>query len=250
MSAGGERPSVAVRALGKLWREPRFHGVVWGAVGVLVVAVLAAWWSGVDWSAIKDFGGRLLAWSRESPLWLFLAIAILPALPVPASPFLILAGIVFPPKFGLFGAVLLAIAGMAINMSWTYWVAAYPGRRLVDRLLDFLEIELPPLSRGNAARLTVLLRVTPGIPFFLHNLILGFLRVPFRLYLLISLATTSLFTTGFVVFGESITSGRGKLAMLAVSLMLMAAVITSFVRSRVAARSERLRDAGEPADGT
>lgn len=236
VAAPAKPPSVLARALRKLWAEPKFHFLVVLCTVLAVAAVVGAWWSGVRMEMVREWGVWALERARESPLWLFAAIAILPALPVPASPFLILAGIVFTPKYGVAGAVVLSIVAMAINMSWTYWVAAGPGRRLVDRLLSWLEIELPELSRGNAVRLTLLLRVTPGIPFFLHNLILGFLRVPFRIYLPLSVATSGLFTIGFVVFGEGISSGRGKVAMLAISLILVAAVLASFVRSRFAAR--------------
>ncbi len=234
--ATARKKSVMMRALRKLLAEPRFHLFLGVCAVVVVVGVVFCWFSGVRGEALVEMGKVLIERARESPLWLFVAIMILPALPVPASPLLILAGVVLTPKFGVVGAVLLAVVGMAINMSWTYWVAAGPGRRFVDRLFRWLELELPTLSRGNAVRLTLLLRVTPGIPFFLHNLILGFLRVPFRIYLPLSVATSSLFTAGFVIFGEGISSGRGKMAMLAISLLMMAAVVASFVRSRFVAR--------------
>lgn len=250
MTTTAKRSSIMVNALRKLWREPRFHAVVWSAAALAAAAVIWAWQAEVDLDTLKSLGLEIIERARQSPFWLFAAIAILPALPVPASPFLILAGVVFAPRFGLAGSVALALLALAINMTWTYWLAAGPGRNAVDKLLRFLELELPALSRGNAVRLTLLLRVTPGIPFFLHNLILGFLRVPFRIYLPISLATTCLFTTGFVVFGESITSGRGKLALLAISLMLTAAVLASILRSHMARKSEQLRQSPEPtADG-
>lgn len=231
-----KKPSVMAKALRKLMAEPKFHIFVGACIVFVLLVVTLCWLTGIKVETLLEGVRWLVERAQESPLWLFAAIAILPALPVPASPFLILAGVVFTPRFGVLGAVLLAIVAMAINMSWTYWVAAGPGRRMVDRLLRWLEIELPTLSRGNAVRLTLLLRVTPGIPFFLHNLILGFLRVPFRIYLLLSIATSSLFTTGFVVFGEGISSGRGKVAMLAISLILVAAVLASFVRARFAAK--------------
>lgn len=241
-----KKSSVVATALRKLMREPRFHFLMGGCTLALLALVVWALLSGVTPGEIKSLGGRMLEFAGENPLWLFLAIAVLPALPVPASPFLILAGVVFTPRFGTPAACLLALAAIGLNMTWTYWLASGPGRSLVDRLFDFLEIKLPALSSSNATRLTILLRVTPGIPFFLHNLILGFLRVPFRIYLPISLATTSLFTVGFVVFGNSLSSGRGKLALLAVSLMLMAAVLASFLRDRLAKKGEKIRKADTP----
>ncbi len=234
------KQSVMVRALTKLWGEPRFQVILWLSFSLLLAVVFWLWWSGVDLAKLQQWLEVAIERGRESPLWLFAALVILPAFPVPASPFMILAGVVFTPKFGLVGAILLTLLAMGINMSWTYWVAANPARGLVNKLLCFLEVELPELSRSNAVKLTLLLRVTPGIPFFLHNLILGFVRVPFRIFLPISLATTSLFTVGFVVFGESITSGRGKVAMLAISLILTAAVVTSIVRGRFTSKSKAL----------
>ncbi len=237
------KKSVMLRALAKLWREPRFHVFLWLSVAIFLSLIFWLWWSGVDLETLKEWLDIAYQRASESPMWLFAALALLPALPVPASPFMILAGAVFTPKFGVLGAILLTISAMAINMSWTYFMAAYPGRGLVNKLLRFLEVELPQLSGSNAIKLTLLLRVTPGIPFFLHNLILGFVRVPFRIYLPISLATTSLFTVGFVVLGESLLKGEGKLAMLSVSLLLTAAVVASIVRGHLAKKSKLAQSA-------
>ena len=54
---------------------------------------------------------------------------------LPASPLLILSGIVFGPDFGMPVACAITILSLILDMSWTYAVAAGPARAMVERLL-------------------------------------------------------------------------------------------------------------------
>jgi len=214
--------------------------------GVLLVAIwVVAWGYGVGLDDLAGWGRAGLAGLREHPIWLLLAIAVLPGLPIPAAPLLILAGAVLTPRFGVVVAVLMAWAALACNMAWTYWIAAGTGRRQVDRLLQLLDLRLPVLSPSNALRLALLVRVTPAIPLFLQNLSLGFLRVPFRVYLLVSVLVQLIYVTGFVVFGESLQSGSARLAVVAVALVVIAVVVMGYLRERLARRGDL---AGMPPD--
>jgi uncharacterized membrane protein YdjX (TVP38/TMEM64 family) len=157
---------------------------------------------------------------------------------------LILAGVVLTPRFGVVPAVLMAWAALALNMSWTYWVAAGPGRRQVDRLLRLLDVQLPELSTSNALRLALLFRVTPAIPMFVQNLALGFLRVPFRIYLPVSVLAQFIYVAGFVVLGESLQTGSARLALMALALVVIAGVVAGYLRERLGRRADL---AGVPA---
>lgn len=241
-SLDAHTPSALRHALTRLAAQPRARALGCAFLAVVLGIAFGGWWLGIGLQGLNAGAASLLAALRERPLWLFAAIVVLPALPVPASPLLILAGAVFTPRLGLAGAVPLALLAVGLNIAWTYWAAAGPGRRQVDRLLHYLQLQLPVLSHGNALRLAILLRVTPGIPFFLQNLVLGFLRVPFRIYLPVSLATSTLFTTGFVVFGESLSTGNGRLAVLAVGLIVATAVAISLIRGRLSRRAETVVD--------
>jgi uncharacterized membrane protein YdjX (TVP38/TMEM64 family) len=235
-----ERPAWR-RAVQSLASDALLRRLGWVAALLLAGILVVAWRYGIGVDDLAAWGQAGIAWLRERPIWLLLAIAILPGLPVPAAPLLILAGAVLTPRFGVVMAVLMAWAALACNMAWTYWAAAGPGRRQVDRLLHLLDIRLPTLSASNALRLTLLLRVTPAIPLFLQNLSLGFLQVPFRAYLLVSVLVQLVYVTGFVVFGESLQSGSGRLAAVAVALVVVAVVVTGYLRERLSRRVD-LRD--------
>jgi len=202
-------------------------------LGVLVLA----WQSGVTPADLKRWLDQILAFLREHPAILFLAACILPAFALPASPFIILMGVVYTPLVGTPGAVALAILALGINMSWTWWVASGPGRRWVERLIERYEFTIPQLGTGGAVQLICILRLTPGFPFFVQNLILGFMRVPFRLYLLLSLGLTSVFTAGFVISGGAILAGKGGLALGGLVLIMLAVVLTNLLRKKLVRKS-------------
>lgn len=82
------------------------------------------------------------------------------------------------------------LAALAINLSRTYWLAARLGWGLLEKLLTPGGIRIPEMPHGGYVRFIFLLRLTPGFPMFLQNYLLGFLRVPFRLYLSVSLGCT------------------------------------------------------------
>jgi len=217
----------------RLLGDPRIRIAI--AIGTLAALALAvvAWKSGVTPADLKRWGEGLLAFLRLHPALLFLATCILPALPVPASPFIILFGVVYTPLIGTPGAVGLAILALAINMSWTWWIASRPARNLVERLIERYDIKIPTLKTGGAVQLICILRLTPGFPFFVQNLILGFLHVPFRLYLLLSVGLTSIFTAGFVISGGALLAGKGGKALGGLALILLAVALTNYLRKRL-----------------
>ncbi len=209
-----------------------------GAASFLLCVGLGfwAWHAGITGADLRMWFGETLAFLRHHPYLLFFAIVLLPALPVPASPLLILSGIVYGSQFGMPVACAITILGLVLNMSWTYAVAAGPARALVERLMRRLEVHVPKLSTGGAFQLILIMRITPGFPFFLQNLVLGFLRVPFRLYLPMSAALTSIFAIGFVVSGGAIFKGNFSLALLGVVLVVLAITLTGWLRKRYAAK--------------
>ncbi|HYD83513.1 MAG TPA: hypothetical protein VEA63_05660, partial [Opitutus sp.] len=87
---------------------------------------------------------------------------------------------------------------------------------------------------GDHTDLAIVVRVTPGIPFFVQNYLLGLAGVPLGKYLLVSCIISWSYTVGFVVFGDALLHGKGKMALLAVSLLVAAAVITHWLRKHYA----------------
>ena len=78
--------------------------------------------------------------------------------------------------------------------------------------------------------LLVLVRVTPGPPYALQNFVLGMAAVSFGLYMAVSLVIISVYSAAFILFGDAIVNGRGKMAFLAVSLFVAFTVGVKFLR--------------------
>lgn len=225
-----------------VWGSMRDFSVSGRAKAMVVFAVgfcgfclsLLAWKSGIGVEELRRARELAEDFLRERPLWLFLALVILPGLPVPTSALLFLAGVVWREQ--PLQACLIATLALTMNMVWTYWLAAGPGRGMVGKWLESTGTKLPETLPENRVRMTVILRLTPGIPFFLQNYVLGFLGVPFRTYLTVSLLCASLLACGFVLGGAGISSGKLGPAITGMSVIVVVVVALDWVRSRLAER--------------
>jgi len=179
------------------------------------------------WALGQDF-------LRERPLWLFLALVVLPGLPVPTSALLFLAGVVWRDR--PVEACVIAIVAMTMNLTWTYWLAAGFARRTVERLSEWLGFRIPEVRESNRLRVVLALKLTPGIPMFVQNYLCGFLRVPFRLYLMVSLACNGLIGIGFVLAGVGFGDGRLVPALAGMFLVILGALVIRWVRDWMAGR--------------
>ena len=200
-----------------------------GLCGLVLVGGLLAWKWGVDLVDLKVWWGLMEAYLEKSPWVLFAALVVLPGLPVPTSLLLLTAGVVW--KNQPLMACGLCLLALALNFSWTYWLAAGPARRLVEKMLAATAIQIPELPRGDHLKLILVMRLTPGIPLFFQNYLLGFLRAPFWLYLLISTLTIGVIGSGVVLSGAGLADGKLKWAITGVSLIVLGGILTHLVRS-------------------
>jgi len=228
----------------KIIKHPRFLKFISAALAVVLISGITAHFLGLDfdqiWSTAKD------SWEFiSSNKWaLFLAIVVLPALPFPMSILLGAVGVAWS-DMPLPQACALALIGVTLNMTWTYFVAAYPARKLIDKWLKLTKFKIPELGRRDYIGLIFLLRATPGIPLFIHNYILGFLRVPFFVYLPMSILITGCYVVGIIVTSSGVAqsaSGQStwqhSVASIAtgVGLLIMAGLITKFIRKAYASK--------------
>lgn len=165
---------------------------------------------------------------QDSPLLLWLALAILPGLPFPSSPLLVLAGVVWRehPALGC-GICLIATA---VNMSWTYALAAGPAQVVASRWISRWQHRLPQLPTVSSTQALLVLRLTPGVPFFLQNYLLGYLRVPYGRYLIGSLACNAPMACGFVLTGAGVASGAWKPMLSGIGLIVTTAIAVKIIR--------------------
>jgi uncharacterized membrane protein YdjX (TVP38/TMEM64 family) len=122
---------------------------------------------------------------------------------------------------------------MALNMTWTYWVAARPGRRVVEKWLAATALRVPDLPQGNPLRMILVLRLTPGLPLFVQNYVLGFFRVPFRLYLPVSMGCTGVIASGIVLSGAGVAKGSVTPAVTGVALVALGWLAVQMIRKRL-----------------
>ena len=192
---------------------------------VSLIAVLLLWKrhpEAIYWLELLDAGHNFL---KENPWALFVVMATLPGLGFPSSATLMLFGVVVAPHYGMPAAVALAIAAQSLCSIWTYGLAAGPLKRLLRRYL-LRERALPEMSKHNAVRLGLILRLTPGIPYALQNIILGIMGMRFRDYLLVSIPTTSLWTACFVITGGAIFKGQLGWAITGLLILIMVILAT------------------------
>lgn len=212
--------------------------LVAGIGGLLaILAGWTAWKMGVTGEVLKGWWGTVETYLKANPAWLFLAIVVLPGFPVPASALMILAGTVWRDRPVM--ACLICLAGMALNMSWTYWLAAKPARGLVERYLAHSTIRLPELPKGDHMQVILLMRLTPGIPLFFQNYLLGFLRVPFLPYLAVSLCCTGMIAIGVVLSSAGVADGNLKPVISGAALIALGVVLVRMLRGRLKRRVDR-----------
>ena len=205
---------------------------------VLALAVVAAILQYIGWQTAWDEGKRVYtatmsAIESAGPAVFFSAMAILPGLGAPNLAFALVAGPVFGERFGLPLVIVFGLAALTFNLIVTYWLARTWLRPLLSRLLARFGYALPQVDSGDITDLIVLLRVTPGIPFFVQNYLLGLANAPFGRYLVISCAIQWVLNAAFMLFGEALNQGRGKLVLYAILLFAAVMVATRLARKHI-----------------
>jgi uncharacterized membrane protein YdjX (TVP38/TMEM64 family) len=165
-----------------------------GALALAAVA-LVAWWA---WD--RD---AIMAWKEEAgALPFFGAMAVLPAVGMPITPFFVLAGATFGVGPGLLGSGV----ALGLNLTLCYAVARSGLRPKLESLLRRFDYELPDFggTEKSALRFTLLVKLAPGAPAVVKNYLLGLTGVPFPLYFAASMLITGVYAVLCVVVGVSL----------------------------------------------
>jgi uncharacterized membrane protein YdjX (TVP38/TMEM64 family) len=168
----------------------------------------------------------LVRWMSEaSPVPFFLAMALLPAIGVPLSPFMVAAGATFGVWPGLVGS----IAAIALNLCVCYAIAHTRLRRHLQSLFARFDYKVPDFAEGGRAawRFAAAVKLAPAIPAFAKTYILAVTGVPFPIYFGVSLVISSAFAFAWSVLGGSLLAhdvSRTTLAAVALVLLVIIAV--------------------------
>jgi uncharacterized membrane protein YdjX (TVP38/TMEM64 family) len=174
------------------------------------------------WQSLLDRG---LQYLKAHPTALILSLAILPGIGFPISPLLILVGIVLGERYGILTACIMGLCAQAICTTWTYILSTGPLRKTLIRTI-LKNRPIPELTQSNVWRLGLILRITPGIPYALQNVVLGVMGMPFMIYMIISIPIQGLYAVGFMVTGGAIFKGNIGLAISAVTLLIVVILVT------------------------
>lgn len=196
------------------------------ALVLLVVAALAA--RGLDLKALVAQGLERIG--QAGPVVFFGSMALLPSLGVPLSPFSLTAGSVFAASLGMPLVMVLALAAVTFNILFSYYLARRAFRPLLEKLVVRLGYKLPEVAAGDTTDLIILIRVTPGVPFPVQNYLLGLAQVPVVKYLVLSCAVQWSFNAAFILFGDALLHGKGKLALLGLCGLAALTVGTHLLR--------------------
>lgn len=196
-------------------------GVVLAVGAVLVLR-------GVDLRALLTDTLELLR--SAGPVAFFGAMAVLPAFGMPASVFVISAVGIFGPQYGTTTAVLLSLGALTANFCLAYALARRGLRPVLTALVTRFGYRLPEVESGDATDLMILLRVTPGVPFFVQNYLAGLAEIPFARYFIVSSLIVWPLNTAFLLFGDALLHGKGKIALLSLCAVIALMTLLHLVR--------------------
>ncbi len=201
--------------------------VIFGASGAYAMVVM-----GISPGDIKTFVNIVIERISDYPLLVYLSILIVGGLPLPLSPFLLLAGVLFTSRYGVVAALALCHSAMILNMVWTYFLSAYPMRKVFEKIVALFSNRFPEIPEEHKSKVAIIIRLTPGIPFFLQNYFLGVSRVPFGKYIVISVGIQLMYTTAFVVGGGAIFEGKAGLGIAAIFFFIIIGIVVQWLRKR------------------
>lgn len=193
------------------WRLVK-RGLMLAAIAAMVILTWSIWDS-----------AALASWKRAAaPLPFFAAMAVLPMLGLPITPFFVLAGATFGTRLGLLGSAL----ALGLNLAVSYWLAHTAIRPWLEALLRRLGYELPDYEKNKkgSVRFTLSVKLAPGIPAFVKNYGLGASGVPFTLYFGVSMLTTGLYAAVLILLGESLFEHDLNRVVVAGAVIVVAAL--------------------------
>lgn len=220
---------------------PHPSGRRWEKKQLVLAVVVAAFVAGALLVVLRTglmatLQAIVLALREAGPGVFFMAMALLPAVGFPLMAFTLAAGPVFGPTLGTGAVIGWSLTAVMVNLLLTYWLANRAFRPLATRLLAWFGFKLPESTAGGAWQLALIVRLTPGPPFWVQSYVLGLIRLPLVPYLVVSMLVMTGFIIALVAGGEAAVQGNGRLAIAAVSVLVISVAVLQLLRKRTARR--------------
>jgi uncharacterized membrane protein YdjX (TVP38/TMEM64 family) len=187
-------------------------------VSLALVAAAAGWFilRKVDWVAV-------LAPIKDRPVLFFSALAVLPAVGAPMSPFYVAAGATYPLPIAIGGTVL----AMSVNIGLSYLLARGVLHPVIARLARRFGYVIPQIPEKHHWMATLLIRITPGPPFCMQHYLLALGRVPFGIYLAVSVPVCGLMASAFVAAsaGAKSSFATGSLKHVVIGVIVLVVIV-------------------------
>jgi uncharacterized membrane protein YdjX (TVP38/TMEM64 family) len=217
--------------------QPNKKKLPWLKLAVLGVVVLGGavlLLRGANPKELVDQGMGLIR--AAGPVMFFAALAVLPAAGAPLMAFTLSAGEAFGAQLTMPGVIAVVMTMIALNLALTYWLARYALRPLLTGLVTRYGYKVPSITKQNALSVSLVVRLTPGPPYFLQGYILGLAEVPFKLYMIVSWVCVLPWAVGAIIMGRGILNGNFKVAATGLGVLVVAVVLVQFVRKKYATK--------------
>ncbi len=215
-----ESPEAVVDRSASRWLKP---------VAAVIAALIAACvlWSAWDHRAVMEWIYRL------HPVPFFLAMALLPVVGFPFTPFYLFAGASFGTVVGVVGSLI----ALAINLVVCFAIARHL-RGPLRSLLRRFKYELPDLqARGKGSlRFAFAVKAAPGIPGFIKHYGIGLAGVPFVQYFVVALVMSGVYAAASVIVGNSLFEHDLSRTVVTVAILAGATALVVWLRRRRASR--------------
>ena len=200
-------------------------------LALLAVAAVGLWWFKLHHYSVRESIDAGIVTLQDAGPWVFFgALAILPAVGFPISFFYLAAGTAFAERMGMGGVLVATGLALLTNLALTYWLARYGLRPWLLEIIGRTKYRIPVVPPAEYAEITLILRITPGPPFFLQGCLLGLAEIPFGTYLWISWLVAMAYAIGVIVSGDAILHGKGGLAFLGLSALVAVTLIVHLLR--------------------
>jgi uncharacterized membrane protein YdjX (TVP38/TMEM64 family) len=197
-----------------------------GTVATIALGFYALHEIGVD-NALEWFAPYWERLKEAPPIVFFGAMSILTVFPVPLTPFYVTAGTLY----GVIPSLLWIPPAMMLNNLIAHSITKGVLRPWLQSIVAKRGVSIPTLeTKRDQTIFIVMVRITPGIPYFMQSVILGLAGVDRLRFLILSISVHMIYVVGFVVLGRSAFDGNFGVAIGAIALIIFVSVGARFVK--------------------